>query len=340
MKTKKTQFVNLYDVYKIIFSDDKTKYIDMLSRISTKSIENAKLIDLREHLLSYGIGVDVLDKMSNVDLIFLHSVMDGLFRYHMKLDKQEIQTIRKFIEYNERGLIANNDVSTYKDFKELEDSVRIANLKSLDKEMSKEIKEIYSDDEWFVLRPLTTLSGEKYGYGTKWCTTMNSEYFLRYSRNGILIYIINTKTGKKVACHSSLVEENSTSFWNEADNRVDSIDTNLPDFILEKLRVELKSGVDNFSFLSEEKQKIELEKIHTLEKSHEIVENMAMDELVDDEPVDEIMGEDEMILTPINGENIRRMINGGRGPELRRNYEPTEQREEISEQQELPRFIG
>jgi hypothetical protein len=258
----------------------------------------------------------------------------------MKLDKQEIQTIRKFIEYNERGLIANNDVSTYKDFKELEDSVRIANLKSLDKEMSKEIKEIYSDDEWFVLRPLTTLSGEKYGYGTKWCTTMNSEYFLRYSRNGILIYVINTKTGKKVACHSSLVEESSTSFWNEADNRVDSIDTNLPDFILEKLRVELKSGVDNFSFLSEEKQKIELEKIHTLEKSHEIVENMAMDELVDDEPVDEIMGEDEMILTPINGENIRRMINGGRGPELRRNYEPTEQREEISEQQELPRFIG
>jgi hypothetical protein len=52
------------------------------------------------------------------------------------------------------------------------------------------------------------------------------------------------------------------------------------------------------------------------------------------------MGEDEMILTPINGENIRRIINGGRGPELRRNYEPTEQREEISEQQELPRFIG
>jgi hypothetical protein len=244
----------------------------------------------------------------------------------MKLDKQEIQTVRKFIEYNERGLIANNDVSTYKDFKELEDSVRIANLKSLDKEMSKEIKEIYSDDEWFVLRPLTTLSGEKYGYGTKWCTTMNSEYFLRYSRNGILIYIINTKTGKKVACHSSLVEENSTSFWNEADNRVDSIDTNLPDFILEKLRVELKSGVDNFSFLSEEKQKIELDKIHiTLKESHEIVENMAMDE---------IMGEDEMIPTPINlHENIRRMINGGGVTGLRGNeYEPTEQREEISEE--------
>jgi hypothetical protein len=298
----------------------------MLSRISTKSIENVELIDLREHLLSYGIGVDVLDKMSNVDLLFLHSVMDGIFRYHMKLDKQEIQTVRKFIEYNERGLIANNDVSTYKDFKELEDSVRIANLKSLDKEMSKEIKEIYSDDEWFVLRPLTTLSGEKYGYGTKWCTTMNSEYFLRYSRNGILIYIINTKTGKKVACHSSLVEENSTSFWNEADNRVDSIDTNLPDFILEKLRVELKSGVDNFSFLSEEKQKIELDKIHiTLKESHEIVENMAMDE---------IMGEDEMIPTPINlHENIRRMINGGGVTGLRGNeYEPTEQREEISEE--------
>jgi hypothetical protein len=155
---------------------------------------------------------------------------------------------------------------------------------------------------------------------------MNSEYFLRYSRNGILIYIINTKTGKKVACHSSLVEENSTSFWNEADNRVDSIDTNLPDFILEKLRVELKSGVDNFSFLSEEKQKIELDKIHiTLKESHEIVENMAMDE---------IMGEDEMIPTPINlHENIRRMINGGGVTGLRGNeYEPTEQREEISEE--------
>jgi hypothetical protein len=107
---------------------------------------------------------------------------------------------------------------------------------------------------------------------------------------------------------------------------VDSIDTNLPDFILEKLRVELKSGVDNFSFLSEEKQKIELEKIHTLKESHEIVENMAMDE---------IMGEDEMIPTPINlHENIRRVINEMAGETgLRRNeYEPTEQREEISEE--------
>ena len=77
----------------------------------------------------------------------------------------------------------------------------LADIKSELKGLENETIKVYEDDVWLLVRPLSYLSSKKYGSNTKWCTTTesNSEYFIKYSSKGVLIYCINKKTGYKVA---------------------------------------------------------------------------------------------------------------------------------------------
>lgn len=59
-----------------------------------------------------------------------------------------------------------------------------------------QIDKIYEDDTYLVLIPRSYEASQLYGYGTRWCTTMKS-YYNSYTKNGILIYMINKKTGRK-----------------------------------------------------------------------------------------------------------------------------------------------
>ena len=54
-------------------------------------------------------------------------------------------------------------------------------------------------DEYIFLVPKTHRGSLKYGSGTKWCTASrnNREYFYRYSRNGVLCYVISKIDGDK-----------------------------------------------------------------------------------------------------------------------------------------------
>jgi hypothetical protein len=100
------------------------------------------------------------------------------------------------------------------------------------KEMEKQVKVVFENDEWLLVRPLTYLSSKKYGSNTKWCTTTesNPEYFLKYSKKGVLIYCINKMTGYKVASFYSLDKHDPEfSFWNQKDSRIDSLETELTD---------------------------------------------------------------------------------------------------------------
>jgi hypothetical protein len=151
-------------------------------------------------------------------------------------------------------------LSKYSSFDEILSVTSIAELKSQEKELEKQIKVIYTNEEWTVIRPLTGNSSMKYGSGTKWCTasTKNPDYFFRYSKRGILLYMINKKTGLKVACFKSLDEEHEFSFWNQEDIRIDSIESGLPLFIIDIIRDEITNNpVSNMSLLSDEEKKIQ-----------------------------------------------------------------------------------
>jgi hypothetical protein len=66
------------------------------------------------------------------------------------------------------------------------------------------------------------------------------EYFTRYSKRGIVIYCINRSTGEKIAAFKSINPdyEAETSFWDARDNRLDSMETNLPYYVLSIIRDE------------------------------------------------------------------------------------------------------
>jgi hypothetical protein len=74
--------------------------------------------------------------------------------------------IKEFIDLNEKKLIENNDLTTYKTFNELELQISLSNLKSIDNEMTKQVQKLYETDEWLVVKPLSYQASLKYGAST------------------------------------------------------------------------------------------------------------------------------------------------------------------------------
>jgi len=276
-KSKTTNLIDLEKIYKTFFHGEKSKYINLFVNLSKKSI-NTELSEYNKDFKSslmekYSLSREQMDEFSNVDLFLIWNIIEDS---HI-LGSNKSKLYNRFISLNERGLVKNNDLSTYDSFEKIQSAVSVGELKLIEKEMEKEVVKIHSDNEWLILRPLTTLSSEKYGYGTKWCTTMNTDYFLNYSRYSILIYIINRINGLKIAFHYSL-KDGSISFWNAEDQRIDSMQSNLPGFIFDIIQSELKTGKDNFSFLSKEKQDLELKSKKEWEPQMEMVGQMEMEE--------------------------------------------------------------
>lgn len=163
----------------------------------------------------------------------------------MFFDPRDLSALSKFEEYRNLGLIKSVDISNFKSFDDIHRIVNITDLKKIDKDMEKQIYVVFEDEEWLILRPLTHKSSMKYGMGTKWCTTQNDspDYFQRYSKRGVLIYSINKKTGLKVGTFYNLEPyDKEFSFWDDKDNRVDSLESDLPYNILTIIKNEIKNN--------------------------------------------------------------------------------------------------
>jgi hypothetical protein len=173
---------------------------------------------------------------------------------------ENIEILREFNEVLDKGLVDQNDISKYENFEEITNQLSVARTKDLLKKSRKEISVVYEDDEIMMLKPLSFEASLKYGAGTKWCTAMKNEpeYFYRYSKNGILIYLINKETGRKFGCHSERYNDNRVQIFNEIDQVIDSFHMGLP---YEKLTILMdlmdseKYGVNSDLFSEEEKSK-------------------------------------------------------------------------------------
>lgn len=239
IKSSPENNVNLFKLFSYLVPEKKDKYAETLLRIVKKTPNiDGHISEIKERLKQeFEIEVNELNDLENLELLFFYRILD-MFNF------SDLKSFKKFCELNERGLIKQNDLSRYNSFDEIMTSLSLAEMILDHKGLEKQVKIIFENDEWLLIRPLTFLSSKKYGSNTKWCTTTenNPEYFLKYSKKGVLIYCINKQTGYKVASFCSLDKtDKEFSFWDQKDNRVDSLDTELTEELRKIILEESKS---------------------------------------------------------------------------------------------------
>ena len=252
--------INIIDIINDIYG--KSKYTEMVinlikNKYNKRNNDNNYSDIYRELVREFNVSPDKLITKNYFDLINMIKVLNEYVGYN------ESKTIEKFIELNEKNLITQKDLTTYKTIEELELQISLSDLKIVDKELEKQVLKLMETDEWLVLKPLSYQASVKYGSGTKWCTASKNEsdYYFRYSKRGILIYCINKKTGDKVAGFKNLdlSYEKETSFWTIIDLRTDSIDCDLPEDVMNIFKEEFKNTKKtNWELLSEDERNRQL----------------------------------------------------------------------------------
>jgi hypothetical protein len=192
----------------------------------------------------------ITEKMESLGINYEGMSPNEIFTFNVLLDyfaSEDIRLLSSFRKYNERNLIPNKDVTSYKNLDEIRASVGLATLKEDEKEMKSQIVKEYEDDTWLALRPLTFGASSKYGAATRWCTTYQNDkqYFERYWKRGILVYFINKINGLKFAGFKSLDSERELSFWNATDQRVDFLELEIDDYMFPIIKQILKSDKTN-----------------------------------------------------------------------------------------------
>ena len=205
----------------------------------------------------------------------------------------EMSLFVDFCDYMERGLINEKDISKYDSWEMVAGEVYQAKNRDLFKKAKKEVKVVYEDDQYTCLKPLTYEASVSYGYQTRWCTASVQEpsYFYNHSRDGVLVYLIDKINNVKFGFYH---DQNQIQIYNQKDNRVDSMETDLPLELLHKLISEMKSDAKDKNFNYKLFSKSELEKMRKYRRD-EIIEPVPMEEMLTEGPMEEMMVE-----TPTN----------------------------------------
>ena len=273
---------NIVEAIELFTPKGKSKYVDMLLRIMNGT---PNLKEHGEEIISHMtktfefLDKEDLKKLNPMQLLLMYKFTETYFHI------EDLQNFRKFCEYNERNLIDQNDLSTYKSFEDIMTQVNVAEIKVEMKELENEVVRVHEDDEWLLVRPMTFLASKKYGANTKWCTTSesNPEYFLKYAERGVLIYCMNRKTGYKVASFYSLKSSDPEfSFWNQKDTKIESMDSELSDSMLRIIRDVSKDphAISNRRLLNQEqleKENKSLRKWMSIDSINHIVREFSMD---------------------------------------------------------------
>jgi hypothetical protein len=242
----------IVDCLDLIFP--KSKYVEMMIKFLNLDSNTKDKKELIEAIYNEtGLEKKVFEEKSYYETLFFWRFYNDL------LTESNYKIFKKFIEFNEKNLITKNDLTSYKNFDEIIIQVNLAEIKNIAKVLERQVFKIFENDEWLIVKPLTYEASKKYGANTKWCTTMehDSDYFRKYSKNGILIYCLNKNTGIKVAIHKELnTVSNEVSFWDIKDKRVDSMFCELPNEILDIIKNELTLCMfSNYELMNDEQQK-------------------------------------------------------------------------------------
>ena len=312
--------ISIIDLFLKMDSTKTNKYLPLMCKLFSsrfqvnklwhKRDEENEMNHIKERLDLMGLNYN---GMSNNE-IYAHYCLSDHF------SNEDMQLLASFRKYNERGLILNNDVTSYQNFEQIRSSVGLASLKEDEKELRSQIVREHDDETWLALRPLTFGASSKYGAATKWCTTYQNDkqYFERYWKRGILVYFINKITGLKFALFKALDGDKELSFWNAADQRVDFLELEIDDYMFPIIKQILKSDKTNKDLCPEKiKRQVSMEcglyekKLLREDDRYEVEEMPMMEEAVPD--INFAMEEREIVnrvvqLRPL-GREIREEMN-------------------------------
>ena len=151
---------NIIELFRLFIPVKKSKYTELLYKLmkDRAQLSRQEFCNVREYMISnFGMTTEDFEGVSPYQLMIMSKVATAFF------SDEEWKEFTKFCEFNERGLVDKNDLTSYKTFSEVTESVKIAQTKLDIKEMEKHVKKIYEDNDWFIIRPLTYLSALKYG---------------------------------------------------------------------------------------------------------------------------------------------------------------------------------
>lgn len=215
--------INLVNVLALFAPDvkNKTKYIETLVRIFHNDV-TIQEETLNKKIQDFGFSQEEVTNLNKVEKIYLTILLN---------EQENRDAFMKYIEfclYNEKNAIENNDLQSYKSFKQIFAEHKKAKDKDEQKTLEKQVIKLLDDDRWLVVIPLTYEASLKYGANTKWCTA-STEYpthYESYTKKGILIYCINKKNNDKYAGYCEIKSYGTgkdISFWNAADTKIDGL---------------------------------------------------------------------------------------------------------------------
>lgn len=239
--------ISIIDLFSKMDSTKTNKYLPLMCKLLSSRFQVNKLWNKRDEENEMN---HIKERMDLMGLNYNGMSNNELYSYYCLadyFDNEELKLLSSFQKYNERGLIPNNDVTSYQNFEQIMLSVGLATLKEDEKELRSQVIREHDDETWLALRPLTFGASSKYGAATKWCTTYqyDKQYFERYWGRGILVYFINKITGLKFALFKALDGDKELSFWNAADQRVDFLELEIDDYMFPIIKQILKSDKTN-----------------------------------------------------------------------------------------------
>jgi hypothetical protein len=171
--------ISIIDLVGMIDPTDTYKYSEFLIKILKNWYVNT---DIR-----YGIGIDLFGE-------------------------EQVESLNEFERHCKAKRVEKNDISQHTDFRSLKVEVEKAKEILRLKELEKQTKKLFDNDEWLVIIPLSYEASKLYGMETKWCTTQE-RYWNDYIRKYKLIYVINKITNNKYAISRDKTEDKDLKAW-------------------------------------------------------------------------------------------------------------------------------
>lgn len=198
--------------------------IDMLAKVDPTSTYKYTefLIKMTKH---YFIDDDASDIGLNIAIDVLGS--------------ENVESLNEFEKHSKAGRIKNSDISSYRSWIQIQDSVKEAEDIVRMKEIEKQVKKLYEDDEWLVVTPLSFEASKVYGMNTKWCTTQE-RHWNDYISNYKLIYILNKLTDEKYAVSRDKRNDSKIQAWLSNDNETSPFMIPIPTNIMEIITNEVR----------------------------------------------------------------------------------------------------
>ena len=228
--------LSLLDLIMLLDPSKTNKYTPLMVKLFTKNYFKRNFrrenVDEFYHDLRNSYNV-VLENIPNENIPVIHTLLHTF-------NSDFVQSIMSFVAAAENNQLPGLDVTKINEVSEISELMSLIKLKNISKKLQKQVFKDYEDDEWLIVRPFTGEASQKYGYGTKWCTSSESyqAHFFSYTEEGKLIYCINKIDGKKIAVYYKKNKDSTTelSFWNMVDDRVDSMLSELPEPIMNEVK--------------------------------------------------------------------------------------------------------